>query len=46
MPCHPSPFLKELPQELVENASERSKQPIAATSGKSMFAAMRDALGE
>ena len=46
MPCHPSPFLKELPQELVENASERSKQPIAATSGKSMFAAMRDAVGE
>jgi len=46
MPCHPSPFLKELPSELVESASERSKQPVAATSGKSMFAAMRDAVGE
>ncbi|MBK7998050.1 MAG: exodeoxyribonuclease V subunit gamma [Verrucomicrobia bacterium] len=44
MPCHPSPFLKELPQELVENAAARSKQPVAAASGKSMFAAMRDAL--
>ena len=46
MPCHPSPFLKELPPELVESASERNKQPVAATSGKSMFAAMRDAQGE
>jgi superfamily I DNA/RNA helicase len=44
LPCHPSPFLKELPPELVENAAERSKQPVAASSGKSMFAAMRDAL--
>ncbi len=46
MPCHPSPFLKELPSELVENAAERSKQPVAVESGRNMFAAMRDALGE
>jgi len=46
MPCHPSPFLKELPEELVENAAERSKQPVAVDSGKNMFAAMREALGE
>jgi superfamily I DNA/RNA helicase len=46
MPCHPSPFLKELPQELVENAAERSKQPVAVDSGRNMFAAMREALGE
>jgi superfamily I DNA/RNA helicase len=44
MPCHPSPFLKELPAELVEDAAERSKQPVAADSGQSMFAAMRQAL--
>jgi superfamily I DNA/RNA helicase len=44
MPCHPSPFLKELPQELVENASERSKQPVAVDTGRNMFAAMREAL--
>jgi len=43
LPCHPSPFLKELPQELVENAAERGKQPVAVNSGKSMFAAMREA---
>ncbi len=46
LPCHPSPFLKELPEALVENAAERSKQPIAVDSGKNMFAAMREALGE
>jgi superfamily I DNA/RNA helicase len=46
MPCHPSPFLKELPEELVENAAERNKQPVAVNSGKNMFAAMREALGE
>ena len=44
MPCHPSPFLKELPPELVEHADEKSSQPVAAGSGKQMFAAMRDAL--
>ena len=44
MPCHPSPFLKELPEDLVENAAERSKQPVAVNSGKNMFAAMREAL--
>jgi len=42
-PCHPSPFLRELPAELVENAAERSKQPVAAGSGGHMFAAMRGA---
>jgi superfamily I DNA/RNA helicase len=46
MPCHPSPFLKELPPELVENAAERSKQPVAVDSGRNMFAAMREALGD
>ena len=45
MPCHPSPFLKELPPDLVEDADEKSKQPVAVASGKDMFAAMRAALG-
>ena len=44
MPCHPSPFLKELPPELVENAAARSRQHVPAKSGGSMFAAMREAL--
>jgi superfamily I DNA/RNA helicase len=42
-PCHPSPFLKELPPELVENAAVRSKMPVAPQSGGGMFAAMREA---
>ena len=44
MPCHPSPFLKELPPELVEDEAETSKQPVAAEAGKNLFAAMRGAI--
>ncbi len=44
MPCHPSPFLKELPPELVEDANERGKQPVTATSGKDLFASIRAGL--
>ena len=43
VPGHPSPFLKELPGELVENASEKSKQPVAVAQGKNYFDAMRAA---
>jgi superfamily I DNA/RNA helicase len=45
MPCHPSPFLKELPAELVEHADEKARQPVAAEAGKDMFSAMRNSLG-
>jgi len=45
LPCHPSPFLKELPPELVENAAERAKLPVSTTTGKDLFAAMRESLG-
>ena len=45
MPCHPSPFLKELPPELVELANEKAKQPVTVESGKGRFDAMRSALG-
>ncbi len=44
MPCHPSPFLKELPPELVEHADEKAKQPVTTESGKNLFAAMREAI--
>jgi superfamily I DNA/RNA helicase len=44
MPCHPSPFLKELPPELVEDANERTNQPVTATSSKSLFDVMRSAI--
>jgi superfamily I DNA/RNA helicase len=41
MPCHPSPFLKELPPELVEHADEKAKQPVTPESGKGKFALLR-----
>ena len=44
-PCYPSPFLKELPSELLEDAEEKARQPVAVESGKDMFATLRDSLG-
>jgi superfamily I DNA/RNA helicase len=43
MPCHPSQFLKELPADLVETDAEKSKKPVEVSTGKSLFAAMREA---
>jgi DNA helicase II / ATP-dependent DNA helicase PcrA len=44
LPCHPSPFLKELPADLVEHSDAKSKTPVAQESGKNLFAAMRSAI--
>ncbi len=44
MPCHLSPFLKELPSELVELADEKARQPVTVQSGKNRFDALRSAL--
>jgi superfamily I DNA/RNA helicase len=44
VPCHPSPFLTELPEELVEHADEKSKLPVTVETGKGLFAGMRIAL--
>ncbi len=41
MPRHPSPFLLELPEELVEHASEKGKKPVAVDAGKAMFDVLR-----
>jgi superfamily I DNA/RNA helicase len=41
MPCHPSQFLKELPDELVERAEDRPKQPVTPEAGGEWFARMR-----
>jgi superfamily I DNA/RNA helicase len=46
LPCHPSPFLKELPEDLVEHADEKGKQPVAPAAGKQLFSIIRDAIGE
>jgi DNA helicase-2/ATP-dependent DNA helicase PcrA len=44
LPCQPSPFLKELPEELVEHSDEKSKQPVSDATGKDFFAAMREVI--
>lgn len=44
VPCHPSPFLRELPPELVEHANEKAKQPVSAEAGRQKFADLRVAL--
>jgi len=44
LPCHPSPFLKELPEELVEHSDAKSKTPVAAESGKNLFDAIRQSI--
>jgi superfamily I DNA/RNA helicase len=46
LPCHPSPFLKELPEELIETSDSKSKTPVAPESGKNLFAAMRGAISQ
>jgi DNA helicase-2/ATP-dependent DNA helicase PcrA len=45
LPCHPSPFLKELPADLIELAEEKGKAPVTVDSGKNLFASLRSALG-
>ena len=44
-PRHPSPFLLELPDDLIETDDEKSKQPVSVAAGKDYFAAMRLAAG-
>jgi superfamily I DNA/RNA helicase len=45
LPCHPSSFLKELPADLVEHASEKANEPVRIESGRKHFAAIRAAIG-
>lgn len=44
MPCHPSPFLKELPPECVEDGAMAGIAPVAHNAGGDLFAAMRAAI--
>ncbi len=45
MPCHPSPFLQELPEELIQDGRERAKQPVSTGESKNLFASMREFIG-
>jgi superfamily I DNA/RNA helicase len=42
-PCHPSPFLREIPPEFLESEDEQGKKPVSVETGKNFFAAMRAA---
>jgi len=44
VPCHPSSFLKELPEDLIEDQNEKNAEPVSVDEGADMFAAMRAAL--
>jgi len=46
LPCQPSPFLKELPEELVEHSDSKSQTPVAQESSKNLFAAMRSVVNQ
>jgi superfamily I DNA/RNA helicase len=45
LPCHPSGFLQEIPEDFIERGDEKAKAPVAAAEGKSIFAALRESLG-
>jgi superfamily I DNA/RNA helicase len=45
-PCHPSPFLQELPADLVESSEEQGRRPVQSDQGKSLFDSMRAAIGD
>ena len=44
LPCHPSPFLKELPPECVEDAAAAATKQVEKDAGGNWFDAMRAAL--
>jgi hypothetical protein len=44
-PCHPSPFLREIPPDLLESSDAKAKEPVSVETGKNLFAAMRLAAG-
>ncbi len=44
-PCHPSPFLSELPKDLVEQADSAEKKPVTQSDGLKFFEAMKASLG-
>ncbi|GDY20926.1 DNA helicase [Verrucomicrobiota bacterium] len=46
LPCHPSQFLHELPESLVEWSHEKAKKPVPPSAGKSLFDGLRAVIGE
>lgn len=46
LPCHPSPFLRELPEDCVINAEDGDSAVVETGKGSDYFAAMRAVLDE
>lgn len=44
VPCYPSPFLKELPEHLIELADEKAATPVSVDTGASFFENLRATL--
>jgi superfamily I DNA/RNA helicase len=40
-PCHPSPFLREIPAKFMETEADKAKGPVTGEAAKDGFAAMR-----
>lgn len=43
-PCYPSPFIYELPPDLIESDDEQSRRPVTPEQGGKLFADLRAAL--
>jgi len=44
IPCHPSPFLKEIPEELVVHGNEVGSEPVSDEEGRDFFASLKASL--
>ena len=44
IPCHPSPFLKEIPEELVVHGNEVGSEPVSDEEGLDFFASLKASL--
>ena len=44
IPCHPSPFLKEIPEELVVHGNEAASEPASDEEGLDFFASLKASL--
>jgi superfamily I DNA/RNA helicase len=44
IPCHPSPFLKEIPEELVVHGNEVGSEPVSDEAGLDFFASLKASL--
>ena len=46
IPCHPSPFLKEIPEDLIVHGNDASSEPASEEEGLDFFANLKASLEE